>query len=72
MVGVVELGRELVSQGQLAGVANTKKYVIGTSFAENGTAKNRENGVYGTFYGNVGNGVEDPFRDAQGKYWTCL
>ena len=52
------------------GIANKKKYIIGTSFSENGTAENRANFDYGTFWGGAGGGVPDAFRDIGGKYWT--
>ena len=53
-----------------SGVANAKKYIIGSSFSTDGTVENRSNGDYGTFYGSVGGGIPDSFRDATGKYWT--
>tara|TARA_Y100001973_G_C5208054_1_gene343152 strand:+ start:3301 stop:6723 length:3423 start_codon:yes stop_codon:yes gene_type:complete len=52
------------------GIMNQKKYIIGTSFSKDGTAENRANFDYGTFWGGVGGGVADTFRDAGGKYWT--
>ena len=32
------------------GIMNQKKYIIGTSFSKNGTAENRANFDYGTFW----------------------
>ena len=66
--GVVKAPDSLVYSA--FGVANTKKYIINTSFSSDGTAENRSNEVYGTFYGSVGGGIPDSLRDATGKYWT--
>lgn len=52
------------------GITNQKKYITATSFSKNGTAENRANFDYGTFWGGVGGGIPDAFRDAGGKYWT--
>ena len=62
--------KENMLQGLQVGVSNTRKHISITSFSANGTVENRQNGSYGTFYGSVGGGVPDAFRDAQGKYWT--
>lgn len=53
-----------------AGVANTKKYIIGFSFSPNGSAEARESYDYGSKYSSPGGGIPDPFRDINAKYWT--
>ncbi len=53
-----------------AGVANTKKYIIGSSFSANGSAEARESFDYGSKYGTVGGDIPDRFRDINAKYWT--
>ena len=53
-----------------AGVANTKKNIIGSSFSANGSAEARESFDYGSKYGSVGGDIPDRFRDINAKYWT--
>ena len=53
-----------------AGIANTKKYIIGSSFSPNGSAEARESYDYGSKYGSVGGDIPDRFRDINAKYWT--
>ena len=53
-----------------AGVANTKKYIIGFSFSPNGSAEARESYDYGSKYSTPGGDIPDPFRDVNAKYWT--